>query len=90
VEKDIASHYILRLAYCRTEDLRRWFVKHESTLFKYRLSILSDKDQRTFMLSQGLEYETATVAECDARKKLLASCGTGSSYFKSAVDYNKF
>ena len=24
--KDNASHYILRLAYCRSEDLRRWFL----------------------------------------------------------------
>lgn len=28
--KDAVSHYVLRLAYCRTEDLRRWFLAQVS------------------------------------------------------------
>jgi len=38
VFKDHASHFVLRLAYCRTEELRRWFLTHESELFKARFS----------------------------------------------------
>ena len=34
--KDMISHFILRLAYCRTEDLRRWFLNHECILLKHR------------------------------------------------------
>ena len=34
--KDLVSHFVLRLAYCKTEDLRRWFLQHECELFKSR------------------------------------------------------
>ena len=36
--KDQVSHFVLRLAYCRTEELRRWFLAHESELFKARFN----------------------------------------------------
>ncbi len=36
--KDWISHFVLRLAYCRTEDLRRWFLAQELALLKYRLN----------------------------------------------------
>ena len=38
---DETSHFILRLSYCQTEDLRRWFLLHESDLMKIRLQLLS-------------------------------------------------
>ena len=34
--KDAVSHFVLRLAYCRTADLRRWFLQHECELFRSR------------------------------------------------------
>jgi len=43
--KDHASHFVLRLAYCRTEELRRWFLTHESELFKARFGDETPKAQ---------------------------------------------
>lgn len=39
--KDSISHFVLRLAYCRTEDLRRWFLAQEVALLKWRLGLSS-------------------------------------------------
>lgn len=36
--KDSISHFVLRLAYCRSEDLRRWVLTQEVALLKYRLN----------------------------------------------------
>jgi DNA primase large subunit len=38
--KDVLSHHILRLAYCRTADLRNWILAQEALLFKYRFKAL--------------------------------------------------
>jgi DNA primase large subunit len=40
---DLASHFILRLSYCQNEELRRWFLQHESALFQTRLKALSER-----------------------------------------------
>ena len=39
---DNASHFLLRLAYSRTEAMRKWFVKQEVELFKYRFNKADD------------------------------------------------
>jgi hypothetical protein len=43
--KDVLSHHILRLAYCRTADLRNWLLAQEALLFKYRFKVLGRPQQ---------------------------------------------
>ncbi|KAF0699032.1 Aste57867_10377 [Aphanomyces stellatus] len=56
-EKDELSHFILRMAFCHTEELRRWFLSHESLLFKHRLDRATREDKMHFMRTNGLVYE---------------------------------
>ena len=56
--KDWISHFVLRLAYCRTEDLRRWFLTQEVALLKYRLNnqnTSSTKNGNTSAITKALK-----------------------------------
>lgn len=48
-KKDHYSHFILRLVFCRTEELRKKFVKNELILFKIRYNLLQPKEQQQFV-----------------------------------------
>jgi DNA primase large subunit len=54
--KDVISHFVLRLAYCRTEDLRRWLIAQECDLFRARFKELVPSDQRAFMEANELPF----------------------------------
>lgn len=48
-KKDYYSHFILRLVFCRTEELRSKFIKNEVILFKIRYNLLQPKEQQHFI-----------------------------------------
>ena len=66
--KDAVSHFVLRLAYCRTEDLRRWFLQHECELFKSRFRTELPASQvhtvPTMHTPNGDAAETALILFC--------------------------
>lgn len=64
-KKDYYSHYILRLVFCRTEELRKKLVKNETTLFKIRYNMLQPGEQREFVAlnSEKLQWEYITNEE---------------------------
>lgn len=53
-KKDYYSHFILRLCFCRSNDLREKFVRAESLLFKIRFNMLTSYDQAKFVQSLNL------------------------------------
>ncbi|XP_072856335.2 DNA primase large subunit [Pogona vitticeps] len=61
--KDHISHFILRLAYCQTEELRRWFIQQEMDLFRYRFIQLSDELAKKFLEYANLAYDVALETE---------------------------
>ncbi|CEG36611.1 dna primase [Plasmopara halstedii] len=69
--KDVLSHFFLRMAFCQTEELRRWFLTQESALFRYRLDKLTREEKIQFMKQNGLSYEEATLKEIEVRQSKL-------------------
>lgn len=58
--KDTVSHFILRVAYSKSEDLRRWFLTQEVALFRLRLEALSNHEFELFVHQQGIRFEETT------------------------------
>ena len=61
--KDHYSHFILRLAYCRSEDLRRWFLQNELELFKWRFQHNPPVDLAAWLAANDLKYEAIAPEE---------------------------
>lgn len=82
--KDHISHYLLRLAYCRSEDLRRWFIAREVDLFRLRFHCLTPKGITTFLKENKLDYSPIHSSEKEELKEHLR-CSTA-SISSSTVD----
>ncbi|KAF4390549.1 hypothetical protein F8388_006046 [Cannabis sativa] len=71
LNKDIISHFVLRLVYCRTEDLRKWFLSMETALFRYRFGQKTPEVQRALMAEFGLSYKAVSNSEFESVKDKL-------------------
>jgi DNA primase large subunit len=76
--KDLVSHYVLRLAYCRTPDLRSWLLQHESLLFRARFRDLDAAQQAAFFAAANLPYSPITDDELRLLKDDLAQVALSS------------
>jgi len=54
--KDHISHFLLRLAFCRTEESRRWFISQESDLFRFRFSEEKSETIQKFMQENQINF----------------------------------
>ncbi|KAK8928378.1 putative DNA primase large subunit [Platanthera zijinensis] len=71
INKDLISHFVLRLVYCRTEELRKWFLSMETTLFRYRFRLENPESQRMLMTEFQLPYKALSNAEYESVKDKL-------------------
>lgn len=76
-QKDHYSHFILRLAFSATEDLRRRFTRVETILFRLRLEAAGPSELNAFVSGLGLDwFEEVTAGErAELREDLQASLG---------------
>lgn len=68
-QKDHYSHFILRLAFSSTEDLRRRYARIESALFKLRFQNDDARERQLFVESLQLDWEVVSEEE---KKALVA------------------
>ncbi|KAH9772525.1 DNA primase large subunit [Citrus sinensis] len=71
VNKDIISHFVLRLVYCRTEDLRKWFLSMETALYRYRFLLGSSEAKRALMEEFDLPCKAISRTEFENAKEKL-------------------
>ncbi|KAI4384225.1 hypothetical protein MLD38_002408 [Melastoma candidum] len=71
LNKDVISHFVLRLVYCRTEDLRKWFLSLETTLFRYRFKLENADSQKALLTEFNLPYKAVPNAEFEIVKEKL-------------------
>lgn len=62
-QKDHYSHFILRLAFSSTEDLRRRFSRVETMLFKMRFQADDVRERQAFVQSLNFDWETVSEEE---------------------------
>ncbi|OVA09575.1 DNA primase large subunit [Macleaya cordata] len=61
INKDIISHFVLRLVYCRT----KWFLSMETALFRYRFCNKSTEAQKAVMGEFNLPYKAVSNSELE-------------------------
>lgn len=83
---DHISHFILRLAYCRTEPLRKWFLSREMEWFKLRFQQLSPKSIETFLGINNLTYTPISSEEKSTMYQELYDSTVG-TYIIDTVDF---
>ena len=62
-QKDHYSHFILRLAFSSTEDLRRRFARIESALFRLRFQNDDARERQAFVESLDFDWEKISSEE---------------------------
>lgn len=82
-QKDHYSHFILRLAFASTEDLRRRFSRVETMLFRLRFQTDDLRERRSFVESLNFDWETISDAEKqELGPELRAAAGIDAKYVK--------
>jgi DNA primase large subunit len=63
--RDTISHFVLRLAFCKTRDARQWFLNQEQRLFILRFDTLSLDAKEAFAQSCGFPCKRFDPAKWD-------------------------
>ncbi|KAL9900739.1 DNA primase subunit 2 [Glossina fuscipes fuscipes] len=88
--KDYLSHFILRLVYCRSTELIRWFVTRELELFKHKFSSMTASEIKHFIKLHQLNYMPLSQEEKQSLKEDLIESTVGySAALVETLDFYK-
>lgn len=89
LNKDNISHFILRLAFCQTEELKRWFITQELDLFRYKLSRVANDPSviEKFLSDNDLSYTPISNSEKQSIMESLIEMGTSATQVTSQNYY---
>ena len=85
-KEDIQSHFILRLAFCKTEENQKWFVKYEGILLKNRVS-QNNSEINNFLQKLNIFYENCDYEIWDKYQNDILNSNIK---FKYLVKENQF
>lgn len=72
--KDHVSHFVLRLAFSRTEELRRRFLHAETALFRYKLETEHLAEKESFLRAQDFAWRIVSPEEQRRHREQLLAC----------------
>ena len=70
---DILSHWLLKLGFCRTNDLKQWFLKNETALFRLRVALLNSDMRKVMYKKYKLDFPKIPEDEIEAKRSMLQS-----------------
>lgn len=76
---DHISHFILRIAYCRSEELRRWFLNRELEWFRIKFMAQTSEAIKRFLQFYNLTYTPIRSEEKNLLRAQLACSTVGLS-----------
>lgn len=87
-QKDHYSHFILRLAFSSTEELRRRFSRVETMLFRLRWTSDDARERAQFVSTLGLDWEE--IGEDEKMQFASELIAAGGGYLKRVDEENWF
>jgi DNA primase large subunit len=87
--RDHYSHFILRLAFSKTEELRRRFSRLETMLFRIRYKTDDTRECNDFIKSLDFAWETVSAEEKERLGDSLKAA-TGSTFIKKENDIQDY
>ncbi|KAH9280923.1 DNA primase large subunit [Echinococcus granulosus] len=93
IHRDVASHFILQIAYCRSETVRRWFIQQESDLFRYRFNLERSSSGHTsealsaFLCANNLHFASVSSEES---LRLRDQLDAGTAIYGVSAEHSTF